>query len=91
MFLIVFNISVNDFVSLGLLNFKIIFIIKKYKFCYDEKKQLGKNLVLMQKKVSKINIYFNTLSIKFMSFELIFNVFISLKIIVKVFISFEQN
>ena len=43
----------------------------------------------MQKKVSKINIFFNTLSIKFMSFELIFNVFISLKIIVKVFISFE--
>ena len=38
MSLIVFNISVNDFVSLGLLNFKRFSIIKKQKFCYDEKK-----------------------------------------------------
>ena len=38
MSLIVFNISVNDFVSLGLLNFKRSSIIKKQKFYYDEKK-----------------------------------------------------
>lgn len=45
----------------------------------------------MEKKVSKINIFFNTLSIKFMSFEIIFNVLISFELIAKLSISLLFN
>ena len=55
------------------------------------KKTIRKKFNFNGKKVSKINIFFNTLSIKFMSFEIIFNVLISFELIAKLSISLLFN